>query len=107
MENGYLFSNLICILVFTFELFIYSLMGTLVTSESEKMANVIWSLGWHDKDPRIRFYYRHILQRCQKPCKIMALQWVPSSLVSLKSVLSISFNMFSLLRCLSGNKGRF
>lgn len=91
----------------TFGLFIFSYMGSQIITESEKLADVIWSLGWYEKEPRERFYYRQILQRCQKPCRIMALQWIPSSLTSFKSVMSISFNLLTLLRVLGGVKNVF
>lgn len=90
----------------TLELFIYTYVGSQIMAESEQLATVIWSLNWHSKEPTIRFYYQQILQRCQKPCRILALNWLPSSLTSFRTVLSISYQMFNLLRNLSGAERR-
>lgn len=95
-------TNILYMFTVTFELFIYTHMGSQLMAESEKLANVVWSLQWYDKGHTARFYYQQILQRCQKPCRILALNWIPSSLISFRTVLSISFNMFNLLRNFSG-----
>lgn len=95
-------------LTITFELYIYTYMGSQIMTESENLANVVWSLQWYEKEPKVRFYYQQILQRCQKPCRILAIKWIPSSLTSFKGVISISFNLFTLLRSMNGSsKGAF
>ena len=91
-------------LTIAFELFIFSYMGSLITTESERVGDVIWGLNWYEQQPRRRIFYQKILQRCQKPCMILALKWIPSSLVSFRAVLSTSYSLFNVLRVMSGKK---
>ena len=102
--SSFILGNILCMLTIAFELFIFSFMGSLISRESERVGDVIWDLNWYEQAPGRRFYYRKILQRCQKSCRILALKWIPSSLVSFRAVLSTSYSLFNVLRVMSGKK---
>ncbi|RZC38247.1 7tm 6 domain containing protein, partial [Asbolus verrucosus] len=82
-------------------LFFYCLPATYLTTESEKMINVIYSSGWQNCDsPRIRKSIIIIMQRMQKPAVLSAGKMFSVNLETCTQVFKMSLSFYTFLRML-------